>query len=103
VIRRHPGWNALARFSAVMSLALSPYSGSAQSATQIPAAASAPEMYAWQQNLTAWRAQHETQVSASDGWLTLAGLEWLKPGVNTIGSAADNSIHLPAQVPREIP
>ncbi len=59
-------------------------------------------MQSWQQSLTAWRAQREMQVSARDGWLTLAGLEWLKPGVNTIGSSADNAIHLPAQAPAHL-
>jgi hypothetical protein len=39
------------------------------------------------------------EISAPDGWLTLAGLEWLKSGVNSIGSAPDNQIHLPAGSP----
>ncbi|MEO7014337.1 MAG: DUF1684 domain-containing protein, partial [Dokdonella sp.] len=29
---------------------------------------------------------------APDGWLSLVGLEWLKPGSNKIGSASDNDI-----------
>jgi uncharacterized protein (DUF1684 family) len=29
-----------------------------------------------------------------DGWLSLTGLEWLQAGDNSIGSAADNKIHL---------
>jgi uncharacterized protein len=74
----------------------------AQSAAQKPDAQTPAEMQAWQQNLSAWRAQHESQVSARDGWLTLAGLEWLKPGVNTIGSAADSTIHLPQQAPAHL-
>jgi uncharacterized protein len=74
----------------------------AQSAAQEPGAQTPAEMQAWQQNLSAWRAQHESQVSARDGWLTLAGLEWLKPGVNTIGSAADSTIHLPQQAPAHL-
>jgi len=67
-----------------------------------PAPNTTLEMQSWQQNLTAWRTQRGMQVSARDGWLTLAGLEWLKPGVNTIGSAADNTIHLPAQAPAHV-
>jgi hypothetical protein len=39
------------------------------------------------------------EISAPDGWLTLAGLEWLKSGVNSVGSAPDNQIHLPAGSP----
>jgi uncharacterized protein len=74
----------------------------AQSASAPAPASATLEMQSWRQNLKAWRTQHEMQVSAPDGWLTLAGLEWLKPGVNTIGSAADNTIHLPASAPSHL-
>ena len=74
----------------------------AQAAPAQPAAVSTTEMQSWQQNLAAWRKQREMQVSARDGWLTLAGLEWLKTGVNTIGSAADNTIRLPQQAPAHL-
>jgi uncharacterized protein (DUF1684 family) len=56
----------------------------------------------WRQDLAAWRTQREAAISAPDGWLTLIGLEWLKPGVNTVGSAADNQIRIRAQVPDHI-
>ena len=75
--------------------ASAPVSSSADAATTL-------QMESWQQNLRAWRTQREMQVSARDGWLTLAGLEWLKPGVNTIGSAADSTIHLPASAPAHL-
>ncbi|MDE3188049.1 MAG: DUF1684 domain-containing protein [Acidobacteriota bacterium] len=54
---------------------------------------------AWRQELDAWRAHYEREISAPDGWLTLIGLEWLKPGINTFGSAAGNSIPIHAQAP----
>lgn len=38
------------------------------------------------------RVQHLTKP---DGWLSLIGLHFLKPGENTIGSAADNAIVIP--------
>jgi hypothetical protein len=41
--------------------------------------------------LTAWRSQREMEVSAPDGWL--------KTGVNSVGSAADNQIRLRAGAP----
>jgi uncharacterized protein (DUF1684 family) len=74
----------------------------AQTVSAQPAATNTLEAQSWQQNLAAWRKQREMQVSAPDGWLTLAGLEWLKSGVNTIGSAADNTIHLPQQAPAHL-
>jgi uncharacterized protein (DUF1684 family) len=54
---------------------------------------------AWQHDLLAWRAQHVADLMKPDGWLSLAGLEWLQPGDNSFGSATDNKIHLPAGNP----
>jgi len=42
------------------------------------------------------RADRLQTLKAPDGWLSLIGLEWLQPGVNRIGSAADNDIVLKA-------
>jgi uncharacterized protein (DUF1684 family) len=56
----------------------------------------------WQQDLTAWRTQREKEISAPDGWLSLAGLEWLKSGINTVGAAADNQIRLPSGAPEHL-
>jgi uncharacterized protein len=53
----------------------------------------------WPQDLAAWRTQHAADLQKPDGWLALTGLEWLVPGDNTFGSAADNKIHLPASGP----
>lgn len=57
---------------------------------------------AWRQGLDAWRSQREHELSAPDSWLTLVGLEWLKPGVNSFGSAADNQIKIRAEAPPHI-
>jgi hypothetical protein len=57
---------------------------------------------AWRGDLAAWRAQQEHEISAPDGWLTLVGLEWLKPGVNSFGAAADNRIQIHATAPDHI-
>ena len=73
---------------------------SAQSVSSRPAAASTTAAdSAWRQELDAWRAQREHELSAPDGWLTLVGLEWLKPGVNSFGTAPDNAIKIRAQAP----
>ena len=52
----------------------------------------------WKSDLLQWRTQRAQQLSAPDGWLTLVGLEWLQPGKNTFGAAADNRIRLNAPV-----
>ncbi len=54
---------------------------------------------AWRRQVDSWRAQREKELSAPDGWLTLVGLEWLKPGVNSFGTAADCVIRIRAQAP----
>ena len=48
----------------------------------------------WQTENSDWRAAHTADLLKPDGWLSLAGLEWLEPGENPIGSAPDNKIHL---------
>jgi uncharacterized protein (DUF1684 family) len=41
-----------------------------------------------------WHAARMARLTAPDGWLSLVGLEWLRPGKNRLGSAADNDIVL---------
>jgi uncharacterized protein len=55
-----------------------------------------PQNSSWQSDLTNWRAQHAMELKNPTGWLALAGLEWLSPGDNSFGSAADSKLHVPA-------
>jgi uncharacterized protein (DUF1684 family) len=57
---------------------------------------------AWRQKIESWRAQRENEIAAPDGWLTLIALEWLQPGVNSFGSAADNKVRIQAGAPDHI-
>jgi uncharacterized protein (DUF1684 family) len=41
-----------------------------------------------------WRAQRAAALTSDDGWLTLAGLFWLKDGDNSFGRAGDNTLVL---------
>jgi uncharacterized protein (DUF1684 family) len=50
----------------------------------------------WRDQLEQWRTQHAADLSAPEGWLTVVGLEWLKPGDNSFGTAPDNTIRLRA-------
>jgi hypothetical protein len=43
----------------------------------------------------AWREGRDERLRADIGWLTLAGLGWLKPGVNRVGSDPANDVVLP--------
>ncbi len=53
----------------------------------------------WQQEIISWQAQHAMELQKPDGWLSLAGLEWLEAGDNSFGAAKDNKIHLPPSGP----
>jgi uncharacterized protein (DUF1684 family) len=53
-------------------------------------------------DVLAWRAGYVADLTKPDGWLSLAGLEWLQPGDNSFGSAADNKIHLSAPAPAHL-
>lgn len=56
----------------------------------------AADVDSYKQGIEQWHAGRVERLTAPDGWLSLIGLEWLKPGANRIGSAADNDIVLKA-------
>ena len=72
------------------------------SALPVPAQDASPGDAQGRQDLAAWRAQREHSLAAPDSWLTLIGLEWLKPGVNSVGSATESQIRVPAKAPAHI-
>lgn len=85
--------------SVLFSLAISHLKAPAASAQPAASAAAGNGDSQWLQELGAWRTQRERELSAPDGWLTLVGLEWLKPGVNSLGTAADCAIRIRAKAP----
>ena len=50
----------------------------------------------YQEEIEAWRQRRAEALQADNGWLTVAGLFWLKEGKNTVGTDAGNDIVLPA-------
>lgn len=56
----------------------------------------------FQKDETAWRAQRLANLTKADGWLSVAGLDWLSAGENTIGSAPDAALRLPAKAPARV-
>ena len=49
-----------------------------------------------------WRQKREAGLKADDGWLTVSGLFWLRPGETRIGSDPSNDILLPAHAPASV-
>jgi uncharacterized protein (DUF1684 family) len=41
-----------------------------------------------------WRSDRETNLKKETGWLTVAGLFWLKEGTNTVGAGPDFNVRL---------
>jgi len=57
----------------------------------------------YQRGLQTWRDEYVARLTKPDGWLSLAGLEWLQQGDNSFGSATDNKVHVPASGPDNAP
>ncbi len=51
--------------------------------------------------IEAWRVEHEAQLEADDGWLTVSALFFLREGENSFGSSPRNDLTLPDGVPAE--
>ncbi len=49
----------------------------------------------YRQQVEQWRAQHQKELAADDGWLTVAGLDWLKEGENRVGADPSSEVALP--------
>lgn len=62
-------------------------------------AADAKAPSTWTADLLEWRAQQAKDLQKPDGWLTLIGLEWLKPGDNSFGSSKANALIVHAPTP----
>jgi uncharacterized protein (DUF1684 family) len=64
------------------------------SSIPVPIAAVGPEPD-WRAAAEAWRAKQEQDLRAPDGWLAVAGLFFLKPGLNRVGADPASDVVLP--------
>jgi uncharacterized protein len=60
-----------------------------------------PASPTYEAEIERWRQARVASLTADDGWLTVAGLFWLKEGANTVGTAAGSDFVLPAGSARE--
>jgi uncharacterized protein (DUF1684 family) len=63
---------------------------------------SAEKPTSYTDEIRAWQKHRDAGLRSEDGWLTLVGLFWLKPGDNTIGSAPENDFVLPKTAPAQV-
>ena len=54
-----------------------------------------PKEVAYINEIQEWHQKRITGLTSKDGWLSLAGLYWLKEGKNTFGSAEENNLKFP--------
>src|SRR5690349_12588883 len=54
----------------------------------------APAQTSYASEVEKWRIERETKLKSDDGWLTVAGLFWLKEGANTVGAGKGFDIEL---------
>ena len=56
----------------------------------------------YKERIMEWRSERLKNLKAPDGWLNLAGLYWLDPGMNTIGSDSSNDVVFPQKAPANL-
>ena len=50
----------------------------------------------WRAEVREWRLEREAELKKPDGWLSVAGLSFLKPGANSVGSSPRADVSLPS-------
>ena len=63
---------------------------------------SSEDLGSYTETIRAWQKPRDTGLRSENGWLTLVGLFWLKPGDNTIGSGPNNDFVLPKTAPAQV-
>lgn len=56
----------------------------------------------YEKSILKWRQEVDGNLRRENGWLALAGLYWLRKGVNLIGSAPESDILLPKRAPQKL-
>jgi uncharacterized protein (DUF1684 family) len=56
----------------------------------------------YQNSVMKWRQEVDTNLRRENGWLALAGLYWLRKGINLIGSDPESDILLPKRAPHRL-
>ncbi|MBI1803068.1 MAG: DUF1684 domain-containing protein [Ignavibacteriae bacterium] len=54
------------------------------------------DLNAYKKEIDEWQKKRLARLTRDDGWLTLAGLSWLKEGENSVGSDSSTTVLLPA-------
>ncbi|HLS84116.1 MAG TPA: DUF1684 domain-containing protein [Arenimonas sp.] len=92
---QRPAWRWLALAALLpLVLALAACGSGDSGADDAEARAADAALRAYQQEILDWRQQRLRSLQRPDGWLSLVGLHWIKPGPTFVGSARDNGTRL---------
>jgi uncharacterized protein len=90
----HTRATGVARAIAAAPVLATLLAGVAAAAGSTAAPDTAGALQAERANIEQWRQERVRSLTGDEGWLTLAGLFWLKEGDNTFGRAPSNSLAL---------
>ncbi|MDH3243341.1 MAG: DUF1684 domain-containing protein [Saprospiraceae bacterium] len=63
---------------------------------------SATDASSYQEEVRHWHQDRLNRLKSPDGWLSLAGLFWIREGSSTFGSSDENNIIFPKDAPEQI-
>ena len=86
-------WMVVATAASAIVVSRLPATALAQAA----GGAGVPETY--RREIDAFHRHREDQLTSDGGWLSVAGLFWLKPGANRFGAERSNDVVLPPSAP----
>jgi uncharacterized protein len=56
----------------------------------------------YENSIAKWRQEVDNNLRRENGWLALAGLFWLRKGINIVGSSPESDIRLPKRAPARL-
>jgi uncharacterized protein (DUF1684 family) len=71
-------------------------------ATAVLAGGEESALDAYRAQIQAFREQREKRLTGTDGWLAVAGLFFLRPGANAVGSEPGSNVLLPGSAPKRL-
>jgi len=87
--------NVMIRFLPAFILVLFVSAGFLTNASATPEPAETDLVSSVDEDNQQWRQRRDSGLRREHGWLSLVGLEWLKPGANKVGSGAGSDAVLP--------
>jgi hypothetical protein len=79
----------------LLALTLLVWGPDASAGGEAPRSAQRADVGGYAADIARWRAEYDADLKKEDGWLSVAGLFFLKPGANEFGTGASSDLVLP--------